>query len=416
MKGIILAGGAGSRLFPLTLVASKQLQPVFDKPMVYYPLTTLIENGVREICLISTPHDLPRFRQLLGDGADMGIDHRLPRAAQPGRHRPGFLDCRIVHRPGSGHAHFGRQHFLRGRQFQAAPSREFERRRVHLRLSRHTIRNATAWWSLTRTGRAISIEEKPKSPRSNYAVPGLYLYDNRWWKSPANLRPSARGELEITEVNMAYLRRGQLRVRQLSRGFAWLDAGTSSSLHEASRLRPDHRETAGHQNRLPGGGRLPAADSSAAPNLRSWPPKCPIANTAIIFTRVLAEGRALMRSPRRNRLHRPRICAATCRGAAALLPPLAQPSWITPDLMCCSSFCAEAKPEFLINAAGYTGKPNVDACENHQADTLQGNTLFPAAVAHACARQGIPFGPRFLRLHLCRRQNHARWPGRWRRT
>jgi glucose-1-phosphate thymidylyltransferase len=232
MKGIILAGGAGSRLYPLTLVASKQLQPVYDKPMIYYPLTTLIENGVRDLCLISTPHDLPRFRQLLGNGNAWGLAIDYREQARPAGIAQAFLiaESFIGADPVTlilgDNIFYGADSFKRAFAGFKAGSAIFGYR-VH-DPERYGVVEFDA------QGRAISIEEKPKAPRSNYAVPGLYLYDNQVVDITRNLQPSARGELEITDVNLAYLRRGQLQVHQLSRGFAWLDAGTSSSLHEAS--------------------------------------------------------------------------------------------------------------------------------------------------------------------------------------
>jgi glucose-1-phosphate thymidylyltransferase len=232
VKGIILAGGAGSRLFPLTLVASKQLQPVYDKPMVYYPLTTLIENGVREICLISTPHDLPRFRQLLGDGAKWGLTIDYREQPKPAGIAQAFLIAETFVGVDPVTLILGDNIFYGADSFKAA----FEQFESGACIFGYRVTDPERYGvvEFDEQGRALSIEEKPKAPRSNYAVPGLYLFDNSVLEITRKLRPSARGELEITEVNVEYLRRGQLRVRQLSRGFAWLDAGTSSSLHEAS--------------------------------------------------------------------------------------------------------------------------------------------------------------------------------------
>lgn len=232
MKGIILAGGAGSRLFPLTLVASKQLQPVYDKPMVYYPLTTLMEGGVREFCLISTPQDLPRFRQLLGDGKVWGISIEYREQAKPEGIAQAFLiaESFIGHDPVTlilgDNIFYGSDNFLKA-------FAEFKSGAV---IFGYHVNDPERYGvvEFDSTGRAISIEEKPKRPKSNYAVPGLYLYDNEIVAVTKRLKPSARGELEITDVNLDYLRRGMLGVHRLSRGFAWLDAGTSSSLHEAS--------------------------------------------------------------------------------------------------------------------------------------------------------------------------------------
>lgn len=232
MKGIILAGGAGSRLYPLTLVASKQLQPVYDKPMIYYPLTTLIEGGIRELCLISTPQDLPRFRQLLGDGAQWGlrIEYReQPRPegiAQAFRIADTFVGDEPVTLILGDNVFYGGESFLRA-------FNEFESGATIFGYHVHDPERYGVV-EFDADGRAISIEEKPKQPRSNYAVPGLYIYDNEVLALARALKPSARGELEITDLNVEYLRRGRLHVHRLSRGFAWLDAGTSSSLHEAS--------------------------------------------------------------------------------------------------------------------------------------------------------------------------------------
>jgi glucose-1-phosphate thymidylyltransferase len=232
MKGIILAGGAGSRLFPLTLVASKQLQPVYDKPMVYYPLTTLIESGIREFCLISTPHDLPRFRQLLGDGAGWGLSIEYREQAKPEGIAQAFLIAESFIGKDAVTLILGDNIFYGGDGFQRA----FSEFREGATIFGYHVNDPERYGvvEFDAHGKAISIEEKPKQPKSNYAVPGLYLYDNQVVAIARALKPSARGELEITAVNVEYLRRGLLRVQRLNRGFAWLDAGTSSSLHEAS--------------------------------------------------------------------------------------------------------------------------------------------------------------------------------------
>src|SRR6516225_1905564 len=232
MKGIILAGGAGSRLFPLTLVASKQLQPVFDKPMVYYPLTTLIEGGIREFCLISTPQDLSRFRQLLGDGGSWGLHIEYREQPKPEGIAQAFLIAESFIGKGSVTLILGDNVFYGGDVFSRAFG-EFESGATIFGYHVHDPERYGVV-EFDAAGRAVSIEEKPKSPKSNYAVPGLYLYDNEVVNIAKNLKPSARGELEITAVNVEYLRRGALRVHRLNRGFAWLDAGTSSSLHDAS--------------------------------------------------------------------------------------------------------------------------------------------------------------------------------------
>lgn len=232
MKGIILAGGAGSRLYPLTLVASKQLQPVFDKPMVYYPLSTLIEGGVREFCLISTPHDLPRFRQLLGDGSQWGLSIEYREQAKPEGIAQAFLIAESFIGNSEVTLILGDNVFYGGDGF----SRAFDEFKGGATIFGYHVNDPERYGvvEFDAKGKAISIEEKPKTPRSNYAVPGLYIFDNQVVSITKALKPSARGELEITAVNVEYLRRGQLRVQSLNRGFAWLDAGTSSSLHEAS--------------------------------------------------------------------------------------------------------------------------------------------------------------------------------------
>ncbi|MHB9009683.1 MAG: glucose-1-phosphate thymidylyltransferase RfbA [Limisphaerales bacterium] len=232
MKGIILAGGAGSRLYPLTLVASKQLQPVYDKPMVYYPLTTLIENGIRELCLISTPHDLPRFWQLLKQAPSWGISIEYREQAQPNGIAQAFLIAESFIGSDPVALILGDNLFYGGDTFARAFG-EFESGAT---VFGYQVRDPERYGvvEFDDTGKAISIEEKPKQPKSDYAVPGLYLYDNQVVPITQAMKPSARGELEITDVNLEYLKRGQLRVSKLGRGFAWLDAGTSTSLHDAS--------------------------------------------------------------------------------------------------------------------------------------------------------------------------------------
>ena len=232
MKGIILAGGAGIRLYPLSLVASKQLQPVYDKPMVYYPLTTLIENGVREICVISTPQDLPRYRQLFGTGESWGLRFDYREQPRPEGIAQAFLIADTFVGQDSVALILGDNVFYGSERLKLA----FGEFKSGASIFGYHVNDPRRYGvvEFDAGGKAISIQEKPEEPRSNYAVPGLYLFDGQVVEFARHLKPSPRGELEISDLNVVYLNQGQLRVYRLERGFAWLDAGTSTSLHEAS--------------------------------------------------------------------------------------------------------------------------------------------------------------------------------------
>jgi len=234
MKGIILAGGTGSRLYPATTVVSKQLLPVFDKPMIYYPLSTLMLGGIKDILIISTPQDKPLFERLLGDGSEIGVRFSYLTQASP----RGIADAFIVGRDFVGedpvalvlgdNIFYG--HGLPELLLKASA------RRKGATIFGYVVKTPEQYGviELDSNGRALSIEEKPKQPKSNVAVTGLYFYDNDVIKIAAEIKPSARGEIEITDVNKAYMERGDLYVQPLGRGFAWLDTGTHSSLVEAS--------------------------------------------------------------------------------------------------------------------------------------------------------------------------------------
>ncbi len=233
MKGIILAGGSATRLYPLSKAISKQIMPVYDKPMIYYPLSTLMLAGIREVLIISTPRDLPMFRQLLGDGTELGMSFSYKVQETPNGLAQAFVLGAEFLNGDAGCLILG-DNLFHGQNFSAMLKRA-TKKNVGATIFGYYVKDPTAYGvaEFDEKGKVISLEEKPKNPKSNYAVPGLYFYDNTVTEKAAKIKPSDRGEYEITDLNKVYLEEGTLSVELFGRGFAWLDTGNSDSLLEA---------------------------------------------------------------------------------------------------------------------------------------------------------------------------------------